>query len=289
MKKITIYGKGGIGKSVISSHLSTAYALMGYKVLQVGCDPKHDSTLRVRKNASAPIRTAVDLISEISKSSKDAWKDPKKVISYLVNPGKMGIDCIEAGGPEPGVGCGGRGIIFLFEMFEEIKFFEQQHYDIVIYDVLGDVVCGGFATPISKGIGEMVYIVLSEEIMALYAANNICKAILRYSKNNIQLGGFIANLRDNRMTDDALQPFANALHSSILSVFRRNPIIREAEAKKQTTLEYNPDSEVSQAFLALAEKIIQDTEPHPLPTVLDDDAFNKIIEEVVQSKLSDAE
>ena len=162
MRKIAIYGKGGIGKSTTTSNLSAALALKGYKVMQVGCDPKSDSTKNLMKGMRIP--TVLEQLKE---------KGEALELKDIVFEGFGGVLCVEAGGPTPGIGCAGRGIISAFEKLEELKAFEIYKPDIVIYDVLGDVVCGGFAMPIRGGYAREVFIVSSGEMMALYAANNM--------------------------------------------------------------------------------------------------------------------
>jgi len=167
-KQIAIYGKGGIGKSTTTSNLSAALSDLGYSVMQVGCDPKNDSTNTLRKGK--PIPTVMDTVRS---GSND--------LDNLVFEGYNGVYCVEAGGPEPGVGCAGRGIIAAIELLDNNGIIDNIDPDIVIYDVLGDVVCGGFAMPIRQGIAEQVYTVTSSDYMAIYAVNNLFKGILKYS------------------------------------------------------------------------------------------------------------
>lgn len=165
MKKIAIYGKGGIGKSTVTGNLAVAFAQTGYRVLQIGCDPKADSTMNiVGEQGIEPVMVVLR-----GGNIHPALEDICKV-------GFAGVYCVEAGGPIPGMGCAGRGIITTFELLEELEAFEKINPDIVLFDVLGDVVCGGFAAPIRENYADEVIIVTSGEKMSLYAAGNIVKA-----------------------------------------------------------------------------------------------------------------
>lgn len=261
MKKITIYGKGGIGKSTIVSNLSVIYALEGRKVLHVGCDPKADSTISIcdRKSRS----TVLDVLREKRKISE---------ISEILMSGRHGIKCVESGGPPPGLGCAGRGILRTMEIFKELNLVEKGGYDIVLYDVLGDVVCGGFAAPLRIGFGEMVFIVVSEEGMAMYAANNIARIITEYAANGITLGGLIVNLRDNDTGRLALQRFAERLNTRILGYIPRDTLFRKAEMRNSTAAEMFPDSEAISILKDVAEKIYSmRPESLSVPTPMDND------------------
>ena len=186
MKKIAIYGKGGIGKSTTTSNLSAALSHLGYKVMQIGCDPKADSTKNLMKGEF--IDTVLDVMNE---------KGDNLELSDIVFEGYNGVLCVEAGGPTPGVGCAGRGIIAAFEKLEELEAFEVYKPDIVIYDVLGDVVCGGFSMPIRNGYAEEVYIVTSGEMMSMYAASNISTAVNQFKKRGYaSLKGLILNAKN---------------------------------------------------------------------------------------------
>ncbi|MDD2566145.1 MAG: AAA family ATPase [Candidatus Gracilibacteria bacterium] len=270
MKKIVIYGKGGIGKSTTSTHLSVAFAKKGLRVLQVGCDPKHDSCKRILQGVKN-IPTVIDLSKD-----RDIYDFTKELI---VHKGRFGIDCIEAGGPIAGLGCAGRGISLMFEIFEDIGLLDDSNYDIVIFDVLGDVVCGGFASPLKIGFADEVYIVLSEEIMSLYAANNIAKAIVNYQKNGIGLSGIILNLRSNDSDKKVVEDFTAKLGSKIVGVMNRSEGILQAEKKNMTLFEFDenhPDlikyKELSNLMLKNNNKII----PHTFSdTEFDDFIYDK--------------
>ena len=168
MIRIAIYGKGGIGKSTMTSNLAAAFAYLGKRVIQIGCDPKADSTINLL--GGQPLQPVMDYLRE-----KD--EEPPESIDQIAKEGYGGVLCIETGGPTPGLGCAGRGIIATFSLLEDLRLFETYKPDVVLYDVLGDVVCGGFAAPIREGYAQKVLIVTSGEKMALYAANNICTAV----------------------------------------------------------------------------------------------------------------
>ena len=160
MRQIALYGKGGIGKSTTSANLSAAFSEKNLSVMQIGCDPKHDSTRMLMHGRWIP--TVLEQMYE----KKDIKEED------IIFEGFGGVRCVEAGGPEPGIGCAGRGIIATFQLLEKMK---ALFGDVVVYDVLGDVVCGGFALPMRDGYAEEVYLVTSGELMSLYAANNISK------------------------------------------------------------------------------------------------------------------
>ena len=186
MKKIAIYGKGGIGKSTTTSNLSAALAARGYKVMQIGCDPKADSTKNLMEGRKIP--TVLDQIRE---------KGDSVTLKDIVFEGAGGVICVESGGPTPVIGCAGRGIITAFEKLEELSAYEVFQPDIVLYDVLGDVVCGGFAMPIRGGYADDVLIVTSGEMMALFAAENIARAIKNFGRRGYaKLAGYIQNSRN---------------------------------------------------------------------------------------------
>ena len=185
MIKFAVYGKGGIGKSTISCNIAAALAKKGYKVMQIGCDPKADSTSLL--HGGERIDTVLSLSRERGKAL---------TIGDIVHEGAFGVKCVEAGGPVPGLGCAGRGIITTFSLLEELELFEQIKPDAVLYDVLGDVVCGGFAAPIREGYAEKVLIVTSGEKMALYAANNINSAVKNFEdRSYAKVRGIIMNRR----------------------------------------------------------------------------------------------
>lgn len=246
LNKIVIYGKGGIGKSMIASNLSMIYAQQNLRVLQIGCDPKHDSTIRFSKGKEMP--TFMDMASK---------KDPENLTkSDIVTEGIKSIDCLECGGPKPGVGCAGRGISLMSETLDKLNIINKDDYDIVIFDVLGDVVCGGFAVPLKLNFGEKIFIVISEELASLYAANNISQAIKHYEYNGSYLGGLILNLRDNQADLKYVYKFAKKLNTDILVEIPRSKEIADAEYKCKTVIENYPNSNIKAIFSTLANKIL---------------------------------
>ena len=242
MEAIAIYGKGGIGKSVVATHLSAELARRGLRVLHVGCDPKADSSCRLV--GSHHIKTVLDAMR----------KDPDDIVeSEFLKPGRLGIDCIEAGGPEPGSGCGGRGVARAIEIICELNMLDRGTYGAVVFDVLGDVVCGGFAAPMRKGVANKIYIVISEESMALFAANNIARAVLANASNGVVLAGLIANLRSSDEAAHArVQRFAQRIGSTIVMILPRSPLIANAEQYLLTAVEQYPDSDIAISFQRLA-------------------------------------
>ena len=199
MLKIAIYGKGGIGKSTVTSNLAAAFAYMGKRVIQIGCDPKADSTINLLEGQ--PLLPVMNYMRE-----KD--EDPEE-LSDISRVGYGGILCIETGGPTPGLGCAGRGIIATFQLLEDLELFETWKPDVVLYDVLGDVVCGGFAAPIREGYAEKVLIVTSGEKMALYAANNINQAVKNFEdRSYARVEGLILNHRNVDHETEKVQKFA---------------------------------------------------------------------------------
>ncbi len=250
MKQIAIYGKGGIGKSTTSSNLSSALAEKGLSVMQIGCDPKRDSTRMLMGGRLIP--TVLDRIRE---NGEENIK-----VDDIVFTGENNIKCVEAGGPDPGVGCAGRGIIATFQMLEKL---EALHGDVILYDVLGDVVCGGFAMPMRKGYAQEIYLVTSGELMALYAANNICKAISRITQNSKQvcrLGGVICNSRNLKKEKELVAEFAKNVGSKLIAFIPRDEIVQHAELHSQTVISYKPDSNQAACYRTLATSILDNNE-----------------------------
>lgn len=246
MRKIAIYGKGGIGKSTTTSNLSAALAHMGYKVMQVGCDPKADSTKNLMKGRRIPT-----VLEQIKAKGQDL------TLSDIVFEGYAGVLCVESGGPTPGVGCAGRGIISAFEKLAELKAFETYKPDIVIYDVLGDVVCGGFAMPIRGGYAEDVYVVSSGEMMSLYAANNISQAIKGFGKRGYaKLRGLILNAKNIENETQIVNKALEEIGTVLLHYIPRSQEIQEAENLGGTVFEFLTESSMQTVYTELAHKII---------------------------------
>ncbi|MDR2485915.1 MAG: nitrogenase iron protein [Treponema sp.] len=256
MKQIAVYGKGGIGKSTTASNLSAALSRLGYKVMQFGCDPKSDSTNTLRNGAYIP--TVLDTLRE--KGMVNAHE--------VIHSGFNGIYCVEAGGPQPGVGCAGRGIITAVDIFRQQRIFEELDLDFVIYDVLGDVVCGGFAVPIREGIAEHVFTVSSADFMAIYAANNLFRGIQKYSNSGgALLGGVIANSINKPYAREIIDDFASQTQTQVIEYIPRSVTVTQCELQGKTTIEASPDSAQAQVYLGLAKKMADHTEsktPKPL-------------------------
>jgi len=256
LRQIAFYGKGGIGKSTTSQNTLAALVEMGQKILIVGCDPKADST-RLILNAKAQ-DTVLSLAAEAG-SVEDLELEQVLKIGY------KGIKCAESGGPEPGVGCAGRGVITSINFLEENGAYEDVDY--VSYDVLGDVVCGGFAMPIRENKAQEIYIVMSGEMMALYAANNIAKGILKYAHSGgVRLGGLICNERQTDKELDLAEALAARLSSKLIHFVPRDNIVQHAELRRQTVIQYAPDSKQAGEYRQLAEKIHANSGKGCVPT-----------------------
>ena len=248
-KQIAIYGKGGIGKSTTTSNISAALAEAGYKVMQFGCDPKADSTNTLRGGEYIP--SVLDLLA--GKRRVDAHE--------AIFLGFKGIYCVEAGGPAPGVGCAGRGIITAVELLKQQQIFEELDIDIVIYDVLGDVVCGGFAVPIREGIAEHVFTVSSADFMAIFAANNLFRGIEKYSNSGgALLGGIIANSMNTPFHQQIIDDFAERTKTQIVQYVPRSLTVTQAELSGRTTIEAAPNSAQAEVYRVLARRIAEHTE-----------------------------
>ena len=246
LRQIAIYGKGGIGKSTTTQNLTAGLSELGKKVMVVGCDPKADST-RLLLGGLAQ-KTVLDTL-------RDEGEDIE--LDKILKTGYEGTRCVESGGPEPGVGCAGRGIITSINLLESLGAYEDD-LDYVFYDVLGDVVCGGFAMPIREGKAEEIYIVASGELMALYAANNISKGIQKYATTGkVRLGGIICNSRkvDNEL--ELLQAFATELGSQLIHFVPRDNVVQRAEINKKTVIDFDPKEDQSDEYRKLAMAINQ--------------------------------
>ncbi len=242
LRQVAFYGKGGIGKSTTSQNTLAALAEMGQKILIVGCDPKADST-RLILHAKAQ-DTILSLAAEAGSVEDLELEDVLKI-------GYRGIKCVESGGPEPGVGCAGRGVITSINFLEENGAYDDVDY--VSYDVLGDVVCGGFAMPIRENKAQEIYIVMSGEMMAMYAANNISKGILKYANSGgVRLGGLICNERQTDKEYELANSLAKRLGTKLIYFVPRDNIVQHAELRRMTCIEYAPESEQAQHYRNLA-------------------------------------
>ena len=248
MLKLAIYGKGGIGKSTMTSNLAVAFAYLGKRVIQIGCDPKADSTFNLLNGK--PVEPVMNYLREHD-------EDPQR-IEDISRIGYGGVLCIETGGPTPGLGCAGRGIIATFALLEDLGLFETYQPDVVLYDVLGDVVCGGFAAPIREGYAEEVLIVTSGEKMALYAANNIYTAVQNFAdRSYATVRGILFNRRNIPDEEAKVRAFAEKNQLPIIGDIPRSDAINQFEEEGKTVIEGNPDLPISQTFLQLAASLLQ--------------------------------
>ena len=244
LRQIAIYGKGGIGKSTTTQNLTAGLSELGKHVLVVGCDPNADST-RLLLGGLAQ-KTVLDTLREEGEDVD---------LERVLKSGYNGIRCVESGGPEPGVGCAGRGIITSIGLLERLGAYTED-LDYVFYDVLGDVVCGGFAMPIREGKAKEIYIVASGEMMSLYAANNISKGIQKYAnKGVVRLGGIICNSRNVEREIDLLKAFASELGTQLIYFVPRDNIVQRAEIHRKTVIEYRPEAQQAAEYRELAHKI----------------------------------
>ena len=269
-RSIAFYGKGGIGKTTIAANLSAALAGGGQRVLHVGCDPKHDSCYQLVDRRE--VRTVMDALQ--------AADGNPLTREQLVMRGRVGVDCIETGGPEAGVGCAGRGITKMFEVLSEVRLVFAD-YATVVFAVLGDVVCGGFAAPMRLGHAREVYIVVSGEVMAMWAANNIARAVVRYQRSGVALGGLIANLRNVPGELDTLARFSDALGAPLLPPIPRDDTNSLAERVAKTVMEHAPESAAADAYRRLFARIAQTTPATCVtPTPMDDNGFEAFLSNV---------
>lgn len=265
IRQIAIYGKGGIGKSTTTQNLTAGLVEAGKRVMVVGCDPKADST-RLLLGGMAQ-KTVLDTLRSYGEDIQ---------LDAILKEGYGGTKCVESGGPEPGVGCAGRGIITSIGLLENLGAYTED-LDYVFYDVLGDVVCGGFAMPIREGKAKEIYIVASGEMMALYAANNISKGIQKYAlKGGVRLGGIICNSRNVDREIELLRAFAKELGTKLIHFIPRDNVVQHAEIHRKTVIEYEPQAKQADEYRQLAQDI-EENKDFVIPTPMDQDRLEQIL------------
>ena len=265
LRQIAIYGKGGIGKSTTTQNLTAGLTELGKNVMVVGCDPKADST-RLLLGGLAQ-KTVLDTLRD---------EGDEVELDSILKTGFGGTRCVESGGPEPGVGCAGRGIITSIDLLERLGAYTDD-LDYVFYDVLGDVVCGGFAMPIREGKAKEIYIVASGEMMSLYAANNISKGISRYAaKGGVRLGGIICNSRNVDREIELLRAFAEELGTQLIHFVPRDNVVQHAEIHKETVIQYKPQAKQADEYRQLARKI-EENEMFVIPKPMTQDRLEEIL------------
>jgi len=269
MRQAAIYGKGGIGKSTTTQNLVAALAEMGKKVMIVGCDPKADSTRLILHSKAQ--NTIMEMAAEAGTVEDLELEDVLKV-------GYGDVKCVESGGPEPGVGCAGRGVITAINFLEEEGAYEDD-LDFVFYDVLGDVVCGGFAMPIRENKAQEIYIVCSGEMMAMYAANNISKGIVKYANSGgVRLAGLICNSRNTAREDELIMELARQLGTQMIHFVPRDNVVQRAEIRRMTVIEYDPKAKQADEYRTLAKKVV-DNEMFVIPTPITMDELEDLLME----------
>ncbi|WP_333874681.1 nitrogenase iron protein [Methylobacter sp.] len=269
LRQCAIYGKGGIGKSTTTQNLVSALAELGNKVMIVGCDPKADST-RLILHAKAQT-TIMSLAAEAGSVEDLELED-------VLKAGYRGIKCVESGGPEPGVGCAGRGVITAINFLEEEGAYDDE-LDFVFYDVLGDVVCGGFAMPIRENKAQEIYIVCSGEMMAMYAANNIAKGIVKYANSgSVRLAGLICNSRETAREDELISALAAKIGTTMIHFVPRDNVVQRAEIRRMTVIEYEPTAKQADEYRQLATKI-RDNTNFVIPTPITMDELEELMME----------
>ena len=269
LRQCAIYGKGGIGKSTTTQNLVSALAELGNSVMIVGCDPKADST---RLILHAKAQTTIMSLAAEAGSVEDLELDD------VLKAGYRGIKCVESGGPEPGVGCAGRGVITAINFLEEEGAYDDE-LDFVFYDVLGDVVCGGFAMPIRENKAQEIYIVCSGEMMAMYAANNIAKGIVKYANSgSVRLAGLICNSRETAREDELISALAAKIGTTMIHFVPRDNVVQRAEIRRMTVIEYEPEAKQAEENRQLAIKI-RDNKNFVIPTPITMDELEELMME----------
>ncbi|MBI5784041.1 MAG: nitrogenase iron protein [Rhodocyclales bacterium] len=269
LRQCAIYGKGGIGKSTTTQNLVSALAEAGKKVMIVGCDPKADSTRLILHSKA---QTSVMQLAAEAGSVEDLE------LEDVMNIGYGGVKCVESGGPEPGVGCAGRGVITAINFLEEEGAYDDE-LDFVFYDVLGDVVCGGFAMPIRENKAQEIYIVCSGEMMAMYAANNIAKGIVKYANSGgVRLAGLICNSRNTDREDELIMALADKLGTQMIHFVPRHNVVQHAEIRRMTVVEYDPTHAQADEYRTLAKKIV-DNKKFVIPTPIEMEALEELLME----------
>jgi len=257
-RQISIYGKGGVGKSTVASNLAVALADKGRKVMQVGCSPKSDSTYLILGKMCEP--TILDRVRAKGSSEKS--------VTECLKTGYKGIVCAESGGPEPAQGCAGRGVLLSLNLLKKYRLFEKHETDFIIFDVIADVVCGGFAQPMRKGFATEVYIVTSGELMSLYSMNNICYAVKTMNELKgveVKIGGLIDNMRGVPREKDLVEEFSKLIGTPVIAHIPRTDLIPEAGVYKKTVVEHSPDSDVASEFRKLADIVLEPRGVFPKP------------------------
>ncbi|CAK8710452.1 MAG: nitrogenase iron protein [Candidatus Electrothrix sp. LOE1_4_5] len=269
MRKVAIYGKGGIGKSTTTQNTVAGLCELGRKVMVVGCDPKADSTRLLLGGLSQ--KSVLDTLREEGEDVE---------LEDIRKKGYGGTWCVESGGPEPGVGCAGRGIITSINMLESLGAYEESEgLDYAFYDVLGDVVCGGFAMPIRDGKAEEIYIVVSGEMMAMYAANNISKGIMKFAQSgNVRLGGLICNSRAVDNEQEMIEKFAEKLGTHMIWFVPRDNDVQRAEINRKTVIEWKPEVPQADKYRGLA-KAIDENDKFVIPTPMEIEELEALLME----------